>query len=256
MRLQGGLGNQLFQWAYAYSLACDMNKEFYLDVSSYNFDVLREYELMKFPYIHTGVKDISRPEFTQTTEMELVGDNYSYKNRYLFSNTNYVFNGYWQSEKYFKKYRQPILHLLQPTPEKTKELRKKIKEDSVSIHVRRTDYLNLQHVYQIQPAQYFEEALKVVDDYKYIYVFSDDIAWCRNYLKYDNLEYMVGNDNVDDLWMMSMCKHNIIANSSFSWWGAWLNNNLSKTVVAPNKWFNTMANIPEDDIIPEDWIKI
>ena len=264
-KLQGGLGNQLFQWAYAYSLAVEFDRDFYLDTRSYYFDKKRRYELYKFPNLSKGLniiplsvndKRASQENINQDFITEHVIDDFNCRPLYLFNNVAYILEGYWQSEKYFTFCKNVIRDMLQPTDLQRLELRDKIKENSVSIHVRRSDYLETNGYHPVQPLAYFEEALKVVDDYKYIYVFSDDMQWCKENLKYDNIEFVTGHDNIDDLWMMSMCKHNIISNSTFSWWGAWINGYANKTVVAPRQWFGSHVDLNTDDIIPEDWIQI
>jgi hypothetical protein len=85
-------------------------------------------------------------------------------------------------------------------------------------------------------------------------VFSDDINWCKQNLSFPKMQFVEGQDNIEDLWFMSLCSNNIIANSSFSWWGAWLNNNPEKKVIAPKNWFGQYANINSSDIVPETWI--
>jgi hypothetical protein len=92
--------------------------------------------------------------------------------------------------------------------------------------------------------------------YDNILVFSDDISWCKDNLKFDKMNFIEGLDNVEDMWLMSLCDNNIIANSSFSWWGAWLNSNFNKKVIAPLHWFGDSANLNTSDIIPTNWIRI
>jgi hypothetical protein len=104
---------------------------------------------------------------------------------------------------------------------------------------------------------YYQKSINLINsrvkDPKY-YVFSDDMDWVKKNLIIKNAVYVEGNKGGVDLQLMSLCKHNIIANSTFSWWGAWLNNNPEKIVISPKKWFNDMNM--KNDIIPEDWIKI
>jgi hypothetical protein len=108
----------------------------------------------------------------------------------------------------------------------------------------------------VQSIKYYQDAIDCIGDYDNLFVFSDDVKWCSNNLKFNNMVFMDGFDDIEDLFIMSTCKHNIIANSSFSWWGAWLNNNPDKKVVAPANWFGQQANLNKSDIIPEKWIKI
>ena len=104
--------------------------------------------------------------------------------------------------------------------------------------------------------EYYKNALDIIGGYENLYVFSDDINWCKTNLKFKNMVFVEGNDDVEDLWLMSLCDHNIIANSSFSWWGAWLNINPNKKVISPKRWFGEQTNLSSDDIIPVSWTKI
>ena len=127
-------------------------------------------------------------------------------------------------------------------------------ENTVSLHVRRTDYVNLQNYHPIAAIQYYKDALDLIEHDKVV-VFSDDINWCKKNFKFNNMVFIEGNSNIEDLYLMSMCNNNVIANSSFSWWAAWLNKNEYKKIVAPKVWFGPAA--PSDkDIIPDTWIKI
>jgi Glycosyl transferase family 11 len=108
----------------------------------------------------------------------------------------------------------------------------------------------------VQTIKYYEDAIDIIGDYEYLLVFSDDIKWCRENLKFNNMIFMETLTDIEDMWIMSLCKNNIIVNSSFSWWGAWLNKNKNKKVIAPSNWFGPRANINSSDIIPEKWIKI
>jgi len=132
-----------------------------------------------------------------------------------------------------------------------------LNKDTVSIHVRRGDYTNLQHIHPLQSIEYYENAYNIIDDKSInVLVFSDDIEWCKNNIKFENITYIEGETNIVDMYIMSLCTHNIIANSSFSWWGAWLNNNKNKKVIAPINWFGSQSNLYTGDIIPKKWIII
>ena len=102
---------------------------------------------------------------------------------------------------------------------------------------------------------YYKEAIKLMDVNKFI-VFSDDMSWCKENFVGDEFIFMENNSDYIDLWLMSLCDNNIIANSSFSWWGAWLNQNPNKKVIAPKKWFGPAINHNTKDLIPESWIII
>jgi hypothetical protein len=108
----------------------------------------------------------------------------------------------------------------------------------------------------VQPISYFYNAIQAIGDYNKLYVFSDEIEWCKTNLNFDRMVFMEGRNGIEDMRLMGFCKHNIISNSSFSWWAAWLNQDPSKIVVAPKLWFGPQANLNTSDIIPDEWITI
>lgn len=176
-------------------------------------------------------------------------------------------DGYWQTEKYFKDIRETIVSDF--SLKNAKGLNKALladlaNSDSVSLHVRRGDYVSDKGTNQFHGVcglPYYLEAITYLKEKvskPTLYIFSDDIPWVKENLKTDLPINYVSNGQIKDyaeLTLMSKCKHNIIANSSFSWWGAWLNESLGKIVIAPRKWFaNKSANSP--DMIPETWVRI
>lgn len=252
-KLQGGLGNQLFQWAYGKYLSEHFNTELSLDLSFYQNqfgNTPRTFELINLP-------NLKVPErLPPSKPIVYLNDNFTFKPIDYKSNHDYFLNGFWQSEKYFKSVSNLIKLELSPTEDKLNDLSKKIEGNSISLHIRRTDYLTSNGFHPTQTIQYYQEAIRLIGDYKNIYIFSDDIEWCKNNLTFKNTVFIEGQSNIEDLWLMSLCDHNVIANSSFSWWGAWLNNNPNKIVVAPKLWFGEHAGINSGDIVPENWIKI
>ena len=176
--------------------------------------------------------------------------------------------GYWQSEKYFYDIRDILLNELtlkfDPDRDNKKHLKDIINSESVSIHVRRGDYVKNPHTrayHGICSLDYYKRALKkigsLVENPKY-YVFSDDPDWTKENLKIKGkVVFIINNSNkeYEDLRLMRACKHNIIANSTFSWWGAWLGEYKNKIVIAPEKWFLTKENNYKD-IVPDRWLKI
>ena len=160
-----------------------------------------------------------------------------------------VLNGYWQSEKYFKEYRNELLYLLNFPYEK--------KENYVSIHVRRGDYLHLRNKHPEVSKEWYLEAMRLFPDYKFKF-FSDEIDWCRKeFAERSNCEFSTNRGEVADLIEMSCCEHNINSSSTFSWWGAWLNKNENKKIITPKKWFQDgWMNMDTKDVVPENWIKL
>lgn len=186
---------------------------------------------------------------------------------------------YFQSEKYFK----PIEDLIRSDFEfkddylnPCKEFIDQFKGKVIFLHVRRGDYLNLQDYHPPCGLDYYSKALEEFPEDYPVLVFSDDIDWCsqqeifsgdRFYLSENNERYSHLHKDADgqmrnsfipytDLCLMSLCSDAIIANSSFSWWGAWLIKNKNKKIVAPNAWFGSSANIDSSDVVPHDWIKL
>jgi len=168
-----------------------------------------------------------------------------------------LIDGYWQTEKYFSGIDETIRKdfSFMDVSERNKELAKEMSENtSVSIHVRRGDYVGS---FPVMDDSYYNEAIRYFcNKYRdtHFYVFSNDMEWCRAHLKSDCMTYVdwnTGKGSPYDMWLMTQCKHNIIANSSFSWWGAWLNRNPGKEVIAPKTWFYH-AQTP--DIYCKDWI--
>jgi hypothetical protein len=260
-KLQGGLANQLFQWAYGRHLSNKYNTPLYLETEAYkqytHGDTKRFYSLSKFPNINSEIFNPFNYPNNGKRFQQLV-DNFNYNELNYNDDFNYYLNGYWQSEKYFLESLEIIKSDLRPSEDLLKKLKSTpfIDTNTISIHVRRTDYVTSNGYHPVQPIEYYKKAIEIIGDYDYIFVFSDDINWCKENLPFEKMIFMEGLDDVEDLLLMSMCKNNIIANSTFSWWGAWLNSNADKKVVAPLNWFGKETNINTNDIIPSNWIKI
>lgn len=265
-KLQGGLGNQLFQWAFGRALSLSLHdKEFYLDDAFYEHQhgpTIRTFELNKFQNLK--YETICFDLMNKFVKFDNINDVFDANNtlsllewkKYNQQTWNYYLNGYWQSEKYFKHYENIIKEELKPSDEEICKLNKIIEPDSVSIHVRRTDYVTSNGYHPVQDISYFSNGIDIIGDYNRLYVFSDEIEWCKTNFKFQRMEFVEGYSNIEDLRMMSFCKHNIIVNSSFSWWAAWLNNHPDKKIIAPSKWFGDQVGLNESDIISESWIKI
>ncbi|MBY0476807.1 MAG: alpha-1,2-fucosyltransferase [Chitinophagaceae bacterium] len=286
--LRGGLGNQMFQYAIGKALAVKNKTFLYLDKRPlYDIDetlfVKRPFELnifniefnaasdsqlsIFFPDGHLGWR-LLRKLFRTKVQKE---NGFNYDGQSIRTNSRHIYlQGYWQSEKYFESIsdviRRDFTFMAKVNPE-TKKIAQEISEgNSVSIHVRRGDYVTSASAnHGFIGLTYYKDAFRITaeraKDAKY-YIFSDDSAWVKQHLLgYIDSATMVvhnsGEDSWQDMYLMSLCKHNIIANSSFSWWGAWLNKNVDKLVIAPNKWFaNEEMNLQTGDLIPNSWIRI
>ena len=253
VKIQAGLCNQLFQWAYGYALSKD--HDVYFDTSFFNSqDIMspvsiRDYELPNI--INREIPIVTKEIFDEfsSNRVQMVLDNFHYSNIKFEKNKNFYLNGYWQSDLFFNNVKQDIVDSF-----KFPEVEHFDFKDSCSIHIRRGDYLKLKGIHTHQTLDYYEQALDVIKPKGKVFVFSDDIEWCEKNLNFENQVFMKGNSNVKDLRLMSLCSNNIMANSSFSWWGAYLNNNPNKIVVCPKSWFGNNTN--DSDIKMKDWIEI
>lgn len=270
--LNGGLGNQLFQYALGRHLSIINNTELFLDVSMYN--ILRPYkfELDRYNIIGKIIKCKRLSTLNDTKSYPLFSDikiikerGFEYNEGLLKKGGDIYLKGYWQSEKYFNNIREIILTdiSLKPEIEKLAQECNIQRNKSVGVHIRRGDYTKKKSltIHGLIEVSYYKEAVNIIN--KKIgkctyYIFSDDIRWVKKYMNiFPDAIFIVNKNRIPavDLWLMSVCEHNIIANSTFSWWGAWLNKNPDKIVICPSKWF-TDEKINIADLIPNKWIKI
>jgi hypothetical protein len=281
-RIRGGLGNQLFQYCAARSLADSLETSLGLDIRDFNqnspylmglkhFNIRADFnppgmiKHKKNGYLKYLIDAVRGKQKFVYKEPQLNFD----KNVFSLSDSSYL-KGYWQTEKYFIKNRVNILKdlkIITHQNEKNKTISSKIANNtSVSLHIRRGDYISnsaYNSTHGTCSLSYYKNAVNLLIDkiggnFK-IFAFSDDPEWVFSNLELPVDIYFVKNNsserNYEDLRLMSECDHNIIANSSFSWWGAWLNTNHNKTVITPSKWYADKS-IKNDDIIPFNWIKI
>jgi len=289
IKVNGGLGNQMFQYAFGRAISLQLNTQLKLDVSWFNeipkTDTIREYELNCFnikPLIASDdeIKKTKGPIglFPKRVSSFLRKMNILFESSYvmekefyynpamLLSVDNSYFEGYWQSYRYFDKYKEVIkkdfLENYSLSKDKQNILEKVKSCNTISLHIRRGDYVsnaNANNYHGVSSLKYYYEAIKYIKDKienPYFIIFSDDIDWVKKNLKVESPLLFIENQNndrpFDDIYLMSLCKHNIIANSSFSWWGAYLNMNSNKIVIAPKKWFNDSSK-NTNDLIPTDW---
>ena len=228
--IQGGLGNQMFQYAAGLAVSKRLREPLFLNNSFYEVNKGRQYELGVFPISAT----------VSNEQAKLIQEK-GFRHQDITESGMMV--GYWQSEKYFADIADQV----------RKEFylpKASIEDDMVAVTVRRGDYLSLPDVFHNLGDSYYRDALEIFPDHTVV-VFSDDPAWCT-----ENLEWadyvMPCNTAVTDLSLLSSFKNHIIANSSFGWWGAWLAN--GNTVVAPRDWFTN--GLDTTDLIPDRWIRI
>ncbi len=278
VNITGGFGNQLFEYAFGYALSQELAADLYIDTSVQDYGASPKLELANFDIKYTKrvsyayyTDIINRALFNKIRKRNAIGWStrvynekqptvYDRKTQEIKENT--LFKGYWQSEKYFRKYRKELLDMFQVKEIRSQSVKDVIgvlsKQNSVALHVRRGDYVSIGCQLEMD---FYDKAIffmreKLGDDLKF-YIFSDDTLFCRQYFgKFSediNIvypEYQSNNTTLDDLWIMSHCKHMIMANSTYSWWGAWLNKNENKIVVCPE------LGIWTGDFYPEEWVKI
>jgi Glycosyl transferase family 11 len=283
INLKGGTGNQLFQYALGRHLALKNNDTLKLSIAGLAQansigDIYRPFALSAL----NTQKEIATAAEVQKLKNPygLISKAWRFFNFKVLRRFNIVFNpkvlswqgdiyldGFWQSPLYFEAIRDVLLKdltLTSPFSPEAAEFAAQIKNSTaVSLHVRRGDYIKNPQVaadFGICSTEYYTRAINKIKETVInptFFVFSDDMDWVRKNLPVGNNAVFVtgtGITDVEEIMLMSLCQHNIIANSSFSWWGAWLNQNSSKIVVAPTPWLNRQ---PYDaNLIPPAWIQI
>ena len=280
-KLSGGLGNQMFQYAIGRHLAIKNKSSLQLDLSellrrdeniSYTF---RDFELGVFSLRNTIKPKLKHNRLilklynSVFTPRIIAEDGFNYHKEVLKAKGNLMLSGYWQTEKYFKEIesviRKDFIFSQKPSKSNLTILKEIIDTNSVSIHFRRGDYLtnhSAMTMHETCSKDYYRKGIglirKNIQD-PHFFIFSDEINWVKENFEMAGRHTFIddnkGKQSFEDMRLMAACKHNIIANSSFSWWGAWLNSNINKTVIAPLKWFKNNT-IDTSDLIPARWIKI
>jgi hypothetical protein len=287
VKLMGGLGNQMFQFCLAYSLAKRKNSTFVLDESVLQNElkinsnsVKRNFDLDVFAI------DDSISQFRGTVVLK---PNYFLRNinklfpitwRFYFverffqfdrkvfemRSSSLILEGYWQSYKYFLEYENEIKGIFKVKENIIDESMSLFEDisnsNSVCINVRRADFVS-NSFHGVIGIQFYIDSVKIINSKFNIdkfYIFSDDIEWCKNNFDFIQNKVIVHHTHKGYKFgnyfeLMRNCKHFIIPNSSFAWWAAWLADNPEKNVIAPQKWFSD-SKINTKDLIPEDWIRI
>ncbi len=286
--LVGGLGNQMFQYAAGRAAAQSRGEMFYIDLSDFfNYGLHNGYELSKVFHLDVATinkESLSKPLRWQTgkflgkffrqpflsslrSRSFVVEPQFNYWPNLQNIPSPLYLRGYWQTEKYFKVHESLIREDFS-FRNKLSGLNKELSDlihssESVAIHVRRGDYISdpkTAKVLATQDLNYYKKAVNYISSkisQPSYFIFSDDAEWVKENLNFlPNVTIVSHNRGVDshfDMQLMSLCQHNIIANSSFSWWGAWLNSNASKIVVAPKRWF--VNGINDVDLVPAEWVR-
>ena len=290
VRLMGGLGNQMFQYAFGRALAHRNSTELKLDKSSFpertatdNGYVERNYDLDVFAFEPTFATESEVALLSKRSRVMIVdrvmNKALGFKSTVVLephfhfskavaheTNGDRYLIGYWQSRKYFQEI-EPVIRdefqFREPMSQESAELLGRIRSvDSVCLNVRRGDFV-VNPFHGSFGVDYFHTADRMLKErlpaYEY-FVFSDDIEWCRQHLSFDVPTTFVSHDYAgqkfqDYLRLMSGCKHFVIPNSSFAWWAVWFNDDAERVVIAPDRWFAD-PSYDTSDLIPEDWIRI
>jgi len=252
----GRLGNQMFQYATLYALGKELN---------YNIGVPYKQRSHndKLDFCLQDVFDLSASDSSQNFMSSMyIEPHFNYDANIHNIPDNCDIRGYFQTEKYFKKYKKNLINkefkFKESVENKTNKLLEGKQNEYVALHLRLTDYLQFSDSHPVCNLEYYKNAISHIPVDTQIILFSDDYPLANNILKSLNRNIMMlgTDDKFTDLCMMSKCEYHIIANSSFSWWGAWLAK--SKKVIAPKTWFGSAAHMPKDwsDVYCENWISI
>lgn len=306
-RLDGGLGNQMFQYAVGRSLSLRYNAPLYIDASMYRSYTTRQYSLGVFnvaaerlpaansplsessvlrsagrilgnlarrlpPFASSALSSLVAKKNTATLQANVTHgfgtlchekQQFEFDRNILESPPPLYLVGFWQNEQYFADCQDVIRRdftLQVPISDTAKAYTKAAEQQpSASLHIRRGDYVHSSASKRLNVCgmQYYRDALHIIrskEPEARVFVFSDEIGWAKANLEFDRLTFVEGCKDYEEMFLMSRCHHNIIANSSFSWWGAWLNPNKNKIVVAPQRWVN--ADIGDRTPVPPDWVRI
>ena len=268
-----GFGNQLFMYACGYAVSKRLKTKLMIDASYIANDPMRKYELshLKIKYdSYFGVDMV--PSYLLRVIIRKLRHFFMFVNySSLHERNKYVFNpeiehvgdntrlfGYWQTERYFESCRNDLLEMFKPSYELSLSCKQLIDDihtsNSVSVHIRRGDYVQLGICLG---ADYYKRAIEYIKskvEDPIFYIFSDDTEYAESMFgditcNYKIAKYDPVNASIDDLFVMKECQHNIIANSSYSWWGAWLNENEKKIVICPQR-------KTKDEFFPNEWIQL
>lgn len=274
IKMTGGLGNQMFIYA-MYMKMRTMYPDTRIDLSDMmHYKVHCGYELHKvfdLPYkefcINQTVKKVLEFLFFKTVlERKQGGSLEPYRRAYLWPLV--YFKGFYQSERYFAGLEADVRRVFTFSPDKannqSRQMIRQMQADvrAVSLHVRRGDYLQEKHwesLGSICQRSYYVNAMEEMERHvaaPHYYVFSEDLEWVKKNLLLSDAVYIdwnTGADSWQDMMLMSCCHHHIICNSTFGWWGAWLNPAADKVVVAPELWTRTVESC---EVVPDSWLKV
>jgi hypothetical protein len=253
----GRFGNQMFQYAATRGIAANRGFDWCIPPGPKTYDEFNDEEnqhklFMSFNLPHVKEVNLFPAPYVEEETFRF--------NENLFNNCedNVNLYGYFQSPKYFNHIADEIREdftfvddILKPCKEMFS-----FGVDAISLHIRRTDHLIKPQYHPVLPLEYYEAALEKLPENLPVMIFSDDPKWCKAQSLFESDRFLISesDDNIIDMCLMTLCSHHIVANSTYSWWGAWLGN--SKKVIAPKIWFGPAATIDEVDLVPEEWERI
>lgn len=287
--LIGGLGNQMFQYAVGRALSLERDVPLRLDISDFaNYELHQGFELQRvfnctadianetdvrtklgWQYMSSVRRVVSRSSMAALRRKAFVIEpHFHYWHGIKNVPSDCYLKGYWQSEQYFLEAATQIRREFSfklPLEQKNTEIANQIQQtNAISLHVRRGDYVsNYKNIktYELCSLDYYRSSIHYISERVQnpnFIIFSDDVAWAKKNLKIDFPHQYIannqGSESYNDMRLMSLCKHHIIANSTFSWWGAWLNSKTDKLVIAPKNWFFNQTNVK--DLLPMSWLKL
>lgn len=286
VKISGGLGNQLFQYAFGQYAAYKLNTEviYHAQTKLINKNFTqRDLDIEKFdlPINFTKenfdekslfyLKKLSKYERKIVQILPFLNKKINIQNPDIHLlvkkiNDDCYYDGYWQNPAYPDSISNLLKSKIVLSDESFFKLENVINKiessESVSIHIRRGDYINIlanTKIYNICNFDYYKKAIEHIEKSitnPIFFIFTEDIEWAKESFVGDKFIFVTGNSAIEDMIMMSKCKNNIIANSTFSWWGAWLNQNDKKIVVAPKNWYVNFLKNSVHDFLPNNWVKL
>ena len=284
-QIMGGLGNQMFQYAMGRALSTRLNLPLRIDISGFDSYRLHKYQLSSvfagmevaapkdlenligWRATTTAKRLVTKPQLSWIRGRQFVVEPHLAYWAGIEGLIGPVYLvGYWQSEKYFYAIDSIIRNdfaFVKPLSMQNQHIVDEIRSSqAISLHIRRGDYVQNSQtlaIHGICSLDYYRDAIAYIAQRiarPKFFIFSDDMAWVKSNLKVEfpciYVDHNIGSESYNDMRLMSQCQHNIIANSSFSWWGAWLNANPHKIVIAPKKWYANNNDVR--DLCPEKWV--
>ena len=282
--IAGGLGNQMFQYAAAYALAQNKNFKLMLDISDFTKINNRTFQLKYFFNITNSIatnKEVKSilgmrrfflirrilKKINKITPNLLIEEPYIFNERFLEVENSIYLQGYWQNYNYFLSYKKKLQNIFKLKSLSSKDILFSdhyLKMNNLtSVHIRKGDYINKnnKNIFNQLGTKYYMDSISYIKNMvskPFFFIFSDDYNWVKDNIKLPHNEYILMDYSLDsliDFKLMSLCQHHIIANSTFSWWPAWLKDeNRGDIVIAPKKWLNT--NLEPKGMIMPSWVQI